>query len=309
MSNMKADPQPTGLVFSVDRNVVDDGPGIRTTVFLKGCPLRCVWCHSPQSQSKEQQLLFIENRCIACGACVEICPKDAQEISGTARRILWERCDDCGECARVCPPMALEMAGEWMTVEQIMDIVRRDTVYYKNSGGGVTFSGGEALAQPEFLAACLERSKQEGIHTAVDTSGFAQWSVFERILPHTDLFLYDLKQMDSGKHEEMTGVGNAVILENLKRIDGRGKPVWVRVPLIPGYNDSIENLRQVAEFAKNLTNVERISLLPYNGAAGAKYSFVGRKYGLKDLLEYTKKEKAGFLEVFSSVGLAAEVGR
>jgi pyruvate formate lyase activating enzyme len=309
MSNMKVDSQPKGLVFSVDRNVVDDGPGIRTTVFLKGCPLRCVWCHSPQSQSKEQQLLFIENRCIACGACVESCPKDAQEISGTARRILWERCDDCGECARVCPPMALEMAGEWMTVEQIVDVVRRDAVYYKNTGGGVTFSGGEALAQPEFLTACLERCKQEGINTAVDTSGFAQWSVLERILPHTDLFLYDLKQMDSRKHEEMTGVGNAVILENLQRIDGRGKPVWVRVPLIPGYNDSIENLTLVAEFIKTLTNVERISLLPYNGAAGAKYSFVGRKYGLEHLDGQTDQEKTDFLKIFSSVGLAVEVGR
>ena len=196
-----------------------------------------------------------------------------------------------------------------MTVEQIMDVVRRDTVYYKNSGGGVTFSGGEALVQPEFLTACLARSKQEGIHTAVDTSGFAQWPVLERILPHTDLFLYDLKQMDSRKHEEMTGVGNAVILENLKRIDGRGRAVWVRVPLIPGYNDSIENLTQIAEFTKTLRNVEKVSLLPYNGAAGAKYSFVGKKYGLRDLLEYTKKEKADFLKIFSSVGLAAEVGR
>ena len=306
---MKVDSQPKGLVFSVDRNVVEDGPGIRTTVFLKGCPLRCVWCHSPQSQSKERQLLFIENRCIGCGACVATCPKDVQEISGTARRIQWEGCDDCGECTRVCPSMALEMAGEWMTVEQVMDIVRRDTVYYKNTGGGVTFSGGEALAQPEFLTACLERCKHEGIHTAVDTSGFAQWSVFETILPHADLFLYDLKQMDSHRHEQMTGVGNAVILENLRRIDERGKSIWVRVPLIPGYNDSIENLRQVAEFAKTLTNVERMSLLPYNGAAGAKYSFIGRKYTLEHLDGQRNQEKADLMNFFSSVGIEVEVGR
>ena len=306
---MKADPQPRGLVFSIDRNVVEDGPGIRTTLFLKGCPLRCVWCHSPQSQSKEQQLLFIENRCIGCGACVEVCPKDAQELTGKGRRILWERCDDCGECVSVCPPMALQMAGEWLTVEQVMDVVRRDTVYYRNSGGGVTFSGGEALGQPEFLTACLERCWQEGIHTAVDTSGFAKWSVFEKILPHTDLFLYDLKHVDSRKHEEMTGVGNAVILENLKRIDGRGKPIWVRVPLIPGYNDGVENLRQIAEFTKTLTNVEKVSLLPYNGAAGAKYSFMGRKYELAHLDGHTKQERSDFSKIFSSVGLAVEVGR
>jgi len=306
---MKADSPPKGLVISIDRNVVEDGPGIRTTLFLKGCPLRCVWCHSPQSQSKEQQLLFIENRCIGCGACVEVCPKDAQELTGTARRILWERCDDCGECVSVCPPVALEMAGELMTVEQIMDVVRRDTVYYRNSGGGVTFSGGEALGQPEFLTACLARCRQEGIHTAVDTSGFAQWAVFEKILPYTDLFLYDLKQMDSRKHEEMTGVGNAIILENLKRIDGAGKPTWVRVPLVPGHNDSIENLTQIAEFTKSLTNLEKVSLLPYNGAAGVKYSFVGRKYGLEHLDGYTKQEKTDFLKLFSAVGVEAEVGR
>lgn len=196
-----------------------------------------------------------------------------------------------------------------MTVEQIMDIVRRDTVYYKNTGGGVTFSGGEALGQPEFLTVCLERCKQEGIHTAVDTSGCAKGSVFEEVLPHTDLFLYDLKQMDNRKHERMTGVGNAVILENLKRIDERGKPIWVRVPLIPGYNDSIEDLRQIAEFTKTLTNVEKVSLLPYNGAAGAKYLFVGRKYGLEHLDGYTKQEETDFLKIFSSVGLAVEVGR
>ena len=298
-----------GLVFSIDRNVVEDGPGIRTTVFLKGCPLRCVWCHSPQSQSRERQLLFIENRCIGCGACVEPCPEDGQEMSGEGRRVLWDRCDNCGECARVCPSMALQMAGEWMTVEQIMDIVRRDAVYYKNTGGGVTFSGGEALLQPEFLVACLEKCKEEGFHTAVDTSGFAQWPVFERILPHTDLFLYDLKQMDKSKHEEMTGVGNRVILENLKRIDARGKPIWVRIPLIPGYNDTVVNLGQVAEFAKTLKNVGRISLLPYNGAAGAKYAFIGRKYGLKDLDGQTKQEKKDFLRLFSSVGVEVEVGR
>lgn len=306
---MRADSQLKGLVFCIDRNVVEDGPGIRTTVFLKGCPLRCLWCHSPQSQSREPQLLFIENRCIRCGACVEICPRGAQEISGTARRILWELCDDCGECVRVCPSMALQMAGEWVTVEQILGAVRRDQIYYKHTGGGVTFSGGEALEQHAFLRACLERCREEGLHTAVDTSGFARWSVLEEILPFTDLFLYDLKQMDTRKHREMTGVGNELILENLKRIDGQGKRIWARVPLIPGHTDSRENLTRVAAFVTRLKQVEKISLLPYNGAAGAKYAFIGRPYPLEHLEAYTNQEKEHFKEIFSAVGIEVEVGR
>jgi pyruvate formate lyase activating enzyme len=205
-----------------------DGPGIRTTVFLKGCPLKCKWCHSPHSISIKPQLAFFANRCIACGACVNVCPQGAQIVSVTERRVLWEKCDNCGKCAEACPSKALEMVGEWFTVEQIINIVERDLVYYKNSGGGVTFSGGEPTAQPEFLASCLQKCKDLGIHTALDTCGFAKWSVFEKILPHVDLFLYDIKHMDNGKHAQFTGVGNELILENLKKISQRGKPVWVR---------------------------------------------------------------------------------
>lgn len=309
MSSIRADARARGLVFSLDRNVVEDGPGIRTTVFLKGCPLRCVWCHSPQSQSRERELLFIPNRCIGCGECVRACPNEAQELSAEGRRVLWDRCDNCGRCAEACPSTALEMAGTRMSVDEIVDVVRRDTVYYKNTGGGVTFSGGEALLQPEFLRACLERCRNAGIHTAVDTCGFAKWPVFESILPHTDLFLYDLKHMDSYRHRQMTGVGNTLILENLKRIDRCGKPVWIRVPLIPGHNDSIENLRQVAALAGTLLHLEKIFLLPYNRAAGAKYAFLGRKYGLDPLEPHTEREKEEFVRLFRSVGLEAELGR
>lgn len=281
-----------GLVFSIGRFATDDGPGIRTTVFMKGCPLKCIWCHSPQSQGAVvSQLGFYSNRCIDCGACTKMCPQKALIVSPQATHIHWEKCDNCGKCVEVCPSKALEMVGEWLTVEQVMDILKKDWLYYKNSGGGVTFSGGEPTAQPRFLATCLKRCKEVGIHTAVDTCGFAKWSVFEEILPYVDLFLYDLKHMDSKKHKLFTGVGNELILKNAKRISKRGKPLWIRIPLIPGYTDSEENLSQSAEFIRELKFVQKLSLLPYNVASGANYSFIGRSYELEYLDHYPKAKE------------------
>ena len=304
---MPSDLSLSGLIFSISRFDAEDGPGIRTTVFLNGCPLRCLWCHSPQSISREPQLAFYSNRCIGCGACVEACPQNARIVSATERCLLWEKCDDCGKCAEACPSKALEMVGEWLTVEQVMDVIKRDLVYYRNSGGGVTFSGGEPLAQPRFLVPCLKRCKEIGIHTALDTSGFVKWSILERMLPYIDLFLYDVKHMDSGKHEKFTGVGNELILQNLRSISQQGKRIWVRIPLIPGCNDSEGNLHRVAEFVEPLTSVEKVVLLPYNIAASAKYQFIGKKYGLEHLVPHSNEEMAAFVEIFLRLGVRAEL--
>ena len=288
-----------GLVFSIDRFVAEDGPGVRTTVFLKGCPIHCAWCHSPQSIPGTPQLLFYSGRCIKCGACVAACPNNAQIISSEDRVILWDMCEDCGKCAEVCPANALVIEGKWLTVDQVVDVVKRDIVYYTNSGGGVTFSGGEATFQPNFLTACLKACKELGIHTAVDTCGVVRWSVLEKMLPYVDLFLFDIKHMDSQTHKELTGAGNELILQNLRNLSNHDKTIWIRIPLIPGNNDSEENLRQTAEFIKPLAGIERITLLPYNDAAGAKYGFIGKKYPLEGIVPHSEMEYEEIVSTFS----------
>ncbi|MBF0278853.1 MAG: glycyl-radical enzyme activating protein [SAR324 cluster bacterium] len=306
---MHKDTGNQGLIFSIDRFVGEDGPGIRTTIFMKGCTLKCIWCHSPQSIPRTPQLTFHKIRCIACSACVEVCPQSAQIASKDERRVIWEKCDHCGKCAEVCPSGALEMSGRWMTVEQVMDIVVKDLEFYRNSGGGVSFCGGEPTAQPDFLVNCLKSCKSLSIHTVVDTSGAVKWTFFEKILPYTDLFLYDIKHIDSEKHRKLTGSDNKLILDNLKKLEILKKPIWIRIPLIPGCNDSEEDLRQIAEYVKPLKAVEQVTLLPYNVAAGAKYESIGKQYQLKPFDSYPLERLAAFTSIFSSQGLTTVVSR
>ena len=307
---MPSDPEIKGRIFSIARASGEDGPGIRTTLFLKGCPLQCIWCHSPQSQgSEEPRLTFYENRCIRCGACLEACSKTLHRVNAEERQILWDDCDHCGKCAEVCPSNALEMAGDWMTVEQVLDAVNRDIVYYNHSQGGVTFSGGEPTLQPDFLKVCLKKCKAQGIHTAVDTCGFVKWSVLEELLPHIDLFLFDIKHMDNETHRQLTGVTNNLILENLSKIDRHGKSIWIRIPLIPDQNDSEKNLRAIAHFVQKLRGVEKVSLLNYSVAAGAKYPSIGQQYPLGHVNPHDKDKENKFLDFFSSLSVNVEVGR
>ena len=250
-------------IFDIQKASFVDGPGIRTTVFFKGCNLRCAWCHNPESQKGAKQMLFYENKCTGCGKCKEKCPHSL------------ELCELCGKCALYCPHDARKICGREYTVDEVMREIRKDRSFYDSSGGGVTFSGGECMLQIDFLEELLKKCKADGIHTAVDTAGHVPFEYFERILPYTDLFLYDVKCFDSEKHKRYTGVGNERILDNLQRLLVCKKSVWVRIPIIPTVNDSAEELLNIKAFLDSCGAPERIELLPYHALGEHKYAALG----------------------------------
>ncbi len=254
-----------GIVFNVQRFCVDDGPGIRTTVFFKGCNLRCAWCHNPESQRAKLQMMIYKNRCTNCGKCKEICPYSL------------EQCELCGQCTIYCPNDARAICGKKYTEDEVFNEIVKDKVFYDNSGGGVTFSGGECMLQIEFLLEILKKCKESGIHTAVDTAGHVPYEFFERIIPYTDLFLYDVKCFDNDKHRQYTGVGNELILENLKKLLAADKPLWIRIPIIPTVNDSEEEMQKIKNFLGLCRPPEKIELLPYHAMGEHKYAAIGKE--------------------------------
>jgi pyruvate formate lyase activating enzyme len=269
-----------GIIFDLKRYAIHDGPGIRTAVFLKGCPLECWWCHNPEGQQAEAQLIFRENRCKASKTCLIVCPREA--ISWEGKSITnWEKCDNCGECAEVCYAGAREIIGREITVEQLMAEIERDIPFYDQSGGGVTFTGGEPMQQITFLEGALIACKEMQIHTTVDTCGYSSWENFQAILPLVDLFLYDVKLMDADKHLLYTSAPNKLILENLKKLSGEEANIIVRVPLIPGINDDEENLECCASFLNSLPRLRGIELMPYHEIGIAKYQALGKTYRLE----------------------------
>ena len=252
-------------IFDIERNSYVDGPGIRTTVFFKGCNLRCSWCHNPESQSPKPQMMFYKNKCTGCGKCKEKCPNHL------------ESCELCGKCTLYCPHDAREICGKEYTVDEVMREILKDKAFYDHSGGGVTFSGGECMLQIDFLEEILKVCKENGIHTAVDTAGHVPYEYFERILPYTNLFLYDVKCYDSEKHKKYTGVRNELILENLKKLLATGKSVWVRIPIIPTVNDTVEEIQRIKAYISSCGKPEKIELLPYHAMGEHKYAAINRE--------------------------------
>ncbi|MGQ9576745.1 MAG: glycyl-radical enzyme activating protein [Thermoguttaceae bacterium] len=266
----------SGLVFNIQRYCVHDGPGIRTTVFLKGCPLRCWWCHNPESQSAEPEIAFLEGRCIRCGQCTAVCPQARAAGHGEKPPGRPARCIRCGACVAACPSGARQMVGRRMSVEEVLAEVLKDRLFYDDSGGGVTFSGGEPLLQARFLEGLLAACRAQGIHTALDTSGYAPWEDLLRVAPLVDLFLYDLKVMDDQRHQEYTGVSNARILANLQGLGRVHGNIWVRVPVIPGFSDDAEQLEAAARLAASIPGVRRLDLLPFHRAGIHKWASLGQ---------------------------------
>ena len=271
----------TGVIFDVKHFAVHDGPGIRTTIFLKGCPLRCAWCHSPESQSLRPEIAHNPDQCIGCEACVEACPNGAQTLGPD--KILRDLCTRCGSCAEACYAGALTLYGRRATVEELIEEVGKDRLLYETSGGGVTISGGEPTMQPRFASALLKALKREGYHTALDTCGQVEWKTLEKILVDVDLVLYDLKHINPVSHEKTTGVPNWIILSNLRRISKLDKPLVIRVPVIPGFNDSPDDFRVMGKFLGELGGIDTVELLPYHNLGSPKYAALGREYSLHQL--------------------------
>ena len=280
-------------IFEVKRFAVHDGDGIRTTVFFKGCPLRCVWCHNPEGLLPQTQIAYYAHKCQNCGTCAELCA--ANTLKSGAHVFDQTLCNGCGECARLCPAEAFTVYGREVTSDELLTTLLEDKPFYESSGGGITLSGGECLCQADFCAELLQKCKAEGLHTAVDTCGFVPRAALDKVMPYTDVFLYDLKAFDEDEHIRCTGVSNGQILENLRYLDAQGKKIEIRIPYVPHYND--DQMEKIGAFLKTLQNVVRVRVLAYHNYAGSKYAALGMPQALPATLptdEEIERAKAFF---------------
>ena len=307
------------LIFDIRRYSINDGPGIRITIFMKGCPLKCKWCQNPESQSPEMQKLYTASKCIGAQECIEVCPEEALTLTPDGIVTDSEACTLCGKCADACPTKAIEMSGKLYSAEELINIIEKERVHIDQSGGGVTFSGGEPLMHPEFLIEMLKACGKIGLHRVVDTSGFAETKTLLEVARHTDLFLYDLKLMDPQKHKQWTGVSNQLILKNLKILAETGANINIRIPLIKNVNADEKEIRRMSEFISKLPNkisdseitgpkMPVVNLLPYHKIASGKYKKLEIPYGEGEMAELSENEILQAEEIFRSFGIETEVG-
>lgn len=299
----------TGRIFDIKRYSVHDGPGIRTTIFLKGCGLRCLWCHNPESIAPGPELMHWPARCVRCHACVKACPTGALAADDSgAVAIDRSKCDLCGKCADACLYDAMQIVGRAATVEDVLAEIERDRVFYEQSGGGVTLSGGDPLVQPGFAAALLEACRARGFHTALDTAGLAPDGALDRLAAKADLILFDLKHMDDARHRELTGVSNAPILDSLKRLAEAGHEIWARIPLIAGVNDDEGNIGRTIELLRALKTVWRVGLLPYHAGGLDKARRIGKEDQFRKFEAPSEERLAAIEAAFRAVGFEVRRG-
>lgn len=296
-------------ISNIQRFSVHDGPGIRTLVFFLGCPLRCKWCQNPENLKAQPQLTYNRQDCIGCGECLKVCPQDAISVDQKGRiQTDRNRCEACGRCVEVCFPGARSICGTSYTVEGCFKEILKDRVFYRNSGGGVTLSGGEPTMYPDFVSRLLELCQEEGIYTAIETCGHTNWKSLERVARFTDLFLYDIKAIDPEKHRRWTGVDNRRILSNARRLARMKKKMIVRVPLIPGVNDNEQEFRRIVEFAKSLETVKTMHLLPFHHIGKSKYETLDMDYAVNKLKEPDEKKIEKCRQIGEQYGLRVDIG-
>lgn len=300
----KADYTKTGVIFNIQKFSVNDGPGIRTVVFFKGCPLHCRWCSNPESQLLKPQVLWDQKKCINCHHCLEVCPNNAISLLHEHIHIDAAACNGCKHCVVACPHTALELEGEIKTVQEVMDIVLQDQVFYDESSGGITLSGGEVLTQPEFAIELILAAKEKGLHTCCETTGYASPVIFDRVTEHIDYVLFDMKHWDPIKHKEGTGVTNELPLSNMKRAIEKGKEVLPRIPVIPGFNDSLEDAMGLAN-ALHDVGAKKCQLLAFHQFGENKYHLLDKRYEYQDTPSLHSEDLQDYLQKFIDNGIQA----